>query len=750
MSNRWLQMSLARRNSFTALAAGLLSALLTVLGMHLWRFDLNVPAVYKGDALYVNVLAKALIEGTWNYHIPRLGAPFGLDAVDFPYGCTLDLAAIKILTGITRNPFLSTNLYWLLTIPLAGAFAALFLKSLHVGPIASASFGALFAITPNVFFRNVSHLHSVQFIVPAAAYLGVELARGRVFGITETKPPLEKRSIARRIVLLRLSICAAVGLTFTYWAFFACIVIAVGALIGLCRSGDRNILLTALLYVTIIGTVSVAEKTESLLYWHRHGFNSALWYKIPAEADTYALKIRQMLTPIPDHPLPLMRGIRDKIKAAHFLNDANESAFAALGTIGAVGFLILICVGVGRPRGRLLSDARLGILSGFVIAVVLVAGVGGFGSLFNVFVIHEFRAYDRISPFVALFCLAAVAITLDAFLLAKKRYWQLLACGSLLILGAFDQISLTAFGNREHEKQRFYEDQFFIKQLESRLPAGTMVFQLPYEDFVYGFHRERMLPGDQMRPYLHSKTLRWSWGAMSRRNDNWTKVTSELPLNQFVERITFAGFGGILIDRYGYKNSELEQSVLSFLGPTNKVDFGKRWVFFDLRTFRKKLTASISGEERARREKFAKLPLQQQLEADFNASGETIAEAVSSGDLAECRALQQCELKLSDNGLTIITSGNDAAILLPKFGLGKPFLLQVTIDSSTETGMQLFYKLRGDKKYDESHSAMFPLKKGKNIIYFKIDQDVVDPLRLDPSYTPGEYTIKSIVARAIP
>ena len=56
---------------------------------------------------------------------------------------------------------------------------------------------------------------------------------------------------------------------------------------------------------------------------------------------------------------------------------------------------------------------------------------------------------------------------------------------------------------------------------------------------------------------------------------------------------------------------------------------------------------------------------------------------------------------------------------------------------------------RGDKTYDEGHSAMCPLKKGKNVIHFKVDQDVIDPLRLDPSYTLGEYTIESIIARTI-
>ena len=151
-NNRWLQMTLVRSNSLTALAAGLLSLLLTFLGMRLWQLDLAVPVVYWGDALYDSVLVKALTEGTWNYHIARLGAPFGLDAVDFPFGCTLDFAVIKILTAIVHNPFLSINLYWLLTIAMAGAFAALFFRSLQISHLASASFATLFAITPICFF----------------------------------------------------------------------------------------------------------------------------------------------------------------------------------------------------------------------------------------------------------------------------------------------------------------------------------------------------------------------------------------------------------------------------------------------------------------------------------------------------------------------------------------------------------------------------------------------------------------------
>jgi uncharacterized membrane protein len=606
-NNRWLRTNLIRSNPLTALAAGLLSLLLTFLGMRLWQRDLAVPVLYWGDALYHCALVKALAEGTWHYHIARLGAPFGLDAVDYPVGCTLDFAVIKILTAIVHNPFLLINLYWLLSITMAGAFAALFFRSLRISHLASTSFGALFAVTPFAFYRNIGHLHSVQFIVPAAAYLSTDLARGGVFGITENNRPSEKRTNPRRLLLVRLAICIAIGLASTYWAFFACIVIAIACLIGLFRFGNKKIALVALLYVTVIGAASVANESGSLLYWYRNGHNKALWYKSPAEADIYGLRIRHMLTPIAGHPLPLMRSARAKIAAARFPNDVNESRFAALGTIGAIGFVILCCVAVGRPRGRILGDARLRLLSGFVIALVLIAEVGGFGSLFNVFVVHQFRCYNRISPFIALFSLAAVAITIDALLAGRKRYLHWLLGGCLLIFGAFDQIPVFELSHQPNGKRLFYEDQFFIGQLESRLPAGTMVFQLPHSDLLSATGRERMLREDQFRAYLHSKTLRWSYGAMGDRNHKWAQITAELPLHEFIERIIFAGFGGLLIDRYGYKDSEFEQSVLGYLGPASKFDLGGRWVFFDLRAFREKLEGSLSSEERSRREEIAKL-----------------------------------------------------------------------------------------------------------------------------------------------
>lgn len=142
---------------------------------------------------------------------------------------------------------------------------------------------------------------------------------------------------------------------------------------------------------------------------------------------------------------------------------------------------------------------------------------------------------------------------------------------------------------------------------------------------------------------------------------------------------------------------------------------------------------------------------QAELAAAFDASTENLFEGKTSADLAKCRPLQYCELVSVADGLKVIAQGDDSAILLPPFAEGKRFIVQVVIDSPVDSAIQLFHMLRGQKDYGEAKAAMCPLQKGKNTIYFKVeDGNVVDPLRLDPSFKPGEYTIHSILARAIP
>jgi hypothetical protein len=140
---------------------------------------------------------------------------------------------------------------------------------------------------------------------------------------------------------------------------------------------------------------------------------------------------------------------------------------------------------------------------------------------------------------------------------------------------------------------------------------------------------------------------------------------------------------------------------------------------------------------------------QPELALAFAASTETIFEATTGEELAKMSVQQQAALSVVPAGLKITATGIDPSLLLPPFITGKRAILRVVIVSPVSTPIQLFYPLREQPAHNEEHSQMLMLKPGANVVYFDLDQpNLIDPLRLDPAAAPGDYVIKSIVARA--
>ena len=102
--------------------------------------------------------------------------------------------------------------------------------------------------------------------------------------------------------------------------------------------------------------------------------------------------------------------------------------------------------------------------------------------------------------------------------------------------------------------QEYKEDDEYIRQFEASVPAGTMVFQLPYQRFL----EHTPLPGmscyDLVHPYLHSHQLRWSYGAFDGRPTHaWQLAVSRRQTPLLVQEVRTAGFGAIYIDRQGLR-----------------------------------------------------------------------------------------------------------------------------------------------------------------------------------------------------
>jgi phosphoglycerol transferase len=228
--------------------------------------------------------------------------------------------------------------------------------------------------------------------------------------------------------------------------------------------------------------------------------------------------------------------------------------------IGGVGFMVMLSwtlfVRAGN-RHRTLIDA----LATMNLAVVLLATTGGFGMIFNLLVHPQIRAYNRASVFIAFFALTTVAMGLDWLdrrcATARSRTVFGVSMILLLVAGILDQSSFEMLPVPSWEgpyRKQFHADAEFVACIEAALPAGAAVYQLPYTTYPdEASYVHLMGPYEHHRPYLHSRSLRFSHGAMrGREADRWHQAIQGLPLDAFLDAITKAGFQAIYIDRRGY------------------------------------------------------------------------------------------------------------------------------------------------------------------------------------------------------
>jgi phosphoglycerol transferase len=125
------------------------------------------------------------------------------------------------------------------------------------------------------------------------------------------------------------------------------------------------------------------------------------------------------------------------------------------------------------------------------------------------------------------------------------------------VMGIFDQTGTGAVPRYQSISSEFTSDRRFIEEIEKMMPAKAMIFQLPYVEYLGSMP----LPGtissyEHFKSYLHSKRLRWSFGAVvGRDTDKWQKQVSALPAAALVREITRKGFSGLSINRKGYADN---------------------------------------------------------------------------------------------------------------------------------------------------------------------------------------------------
>lgn len=582
------------------------SLLCAAWALALWRADLTLPLRYTAtdDAKFYLMLVKGIVTHGSYLSNSSLGVPFGQHLYDLPQGADdLNLLMLRGLALFSSNPVVIVNAFFLLTFALTSLVCHLVLRNLGLSAPAAGVSAVLFSLLTYHFFRGESHLFlSAYYAVPLAGYLFLDLLAG--------DPLFTRRPLAT------IGLCVVIGSDNLYYAAFALVLLVAATTIAAVRR-DRAGMGAGLAIMAVITITLAVNLAPSIVYRIDHGANVAVERSAAADAnnhEAFALSPANLVVPAPGNriaPLRQLAASYDSAVAPRYC----ESCFGSLGTVGTIGFGWLAVCAVAAMLGaggvatrRLLTHASLGV------AIALAVGaVGGLGSLVEVFLTPDIRAWNRISVLIAFFSLLAAGLLLDLLLGAvrRRRGGTALAASilaAMLAFGVYDQTTPAFVPPYAAIERQWHSDATFVAELEARLPRAAKVFQLPYVPFPEGYPLTR--PADQvatyatkyepLRGYLHSSRLGWSYGAMKGRAGDWSVQLAGQPLAMVIASVAAAGFDGVWVDPAGFepgKATRVRAALRSLLGVTPLISPDHDLWFYDLRPYVASLQAAHSATE---------------------------------------------------------------------------------------------------------------------------------------------------------
>lgn len=555
--------------------ASFLLMILIILGMMYHLMDLgdmklNIPMQYLGgDDMGVIVNAKMMAEQGWNMTSDRLGAPYSVQYYDFTSSMmhNAGLVIMKIFALITRDAAATMNLSYLSIFFIAGIISYFVMRNLKVNCWVNALASSVFALSPYMLYRNIGHIVLTEcYFVPLSILLCLW-----IYERDDVLVP-DKNFFKRKInyvALLFTFLIANNGIA--YYPFFTCFIFMVTAVSKLVKTGKIKEGLRGVIATVMVCFFVVLSILPGKIYTMTHGTNAAAIDRAGFEqAELYGMKISQLFMPVNGH------GIYDKYIDIYNENAflVNENSTAYLGIIGMIGFIILmICLFTKKDSAL---NKRLGYLSELNITMVLMGTIGGIGAMFSFFISPMLRGYNRISIFIEYACILAVALLADKLVNVlkarinnkkeKKVKYNILLYGMTVVFGCICVFSIwegcpalvtPAYDTIEAE---YTSDKEFVEAIEDELAPGSMIYQLPYHKYPEDGPVNDMADYHLYIGYLHSNTLKWSYGSIKgREEDEWNESVSEMKYEDMVSYLKEQGFAGIYVERRAYTEEELTE-----------------------------------------------------------------------------------------------------------------------------------------------------------------------------------------------
>ena len=583
---------MGRRDLGTGALTAVLSLLLAAAVLGLWDADLAVPFQYSYDGNLNQMLVKSVLENGWYQQNPDLAAPYGMELYDFPVvaGDNLSILIVKFLGLFSSDSATVMNLFYLVTFPLIALSAYLAMRLLGLQRRTSVVCAVLYSLLPYRFERGEVHLW-------LAAYYAVPLGAFMALALLMDVPLFTRRERGRGVLrwasprsLLVLAACAVVASAQVYFAVFTVVLVACAALLAVLTRRDMTPAVGAAVVIAAIGAVTLIHHLPTVLYRAEHGNNPVI-ERIAEDTERFGLKVARLVVPVRGHRVgPLADLSRRYSEVDHI--QLSEGPSQALGLAGTIGFVWLIwlalsaTLGAGRAPPGPLPRA----LATMTLVAVLVGTIGGVSSLIGHLVTAEIRSWARIVVFVAFFSLVGLGLLLERFPRVRTGSIGLAVLAGVLVLGVLDQTNKRYIPDYQDVAAHYSNEDAFVNEIESRLPSGAALFQLPYIPFPEPQPTGPVTslgPYDMARGYLHSSRLKWSYGTIKGRQRDWQGRLVALPLSLVLPALVAVGFQGVYVDRAGYEDygDRVVGDLRQALGIDPLSSPRERFEFFDLRPY---------------------------------------------------------------------------------------------------------------------------------------------------------------------
>lgn len=544
----------------------------------------NLPTTYL-DPVYSDFVGtcgylKAVASGHfmpfgWKLS-PDLGAPQGANWTTGPTPDELLLGFFGLLAKIF-GLFPGFNIGVLLG-HLATATAFFFVARADGCSNPWAGVGALaFGLAPYLFAESPHHVNClyawhVPLFIPVWKWMA-------------TEPVV---AFGSRRFWLAIGVGFLTGMQNPYYTNVFCQLTLLGAAFVAWRKRSASALLPAL---AVVGAAAIAFTISNLDTFTYRLFRDVADVPFIAQReyrwmDIYGFKLVDLFIPYIRHHSELLAKFGLAHRQASVLND--EEGCAYLGMVGIASLLWLVAVSMRSMAER--RESAVPLAAWQVLWIVIMFNTGGLNSIIAAFTgFTLFRTACRYSIVVLAIVLLWAARRLttlhqDAENRVPSDTLQIgtiTGAVGLCLLVLWDQVPRSPSPEQSAMIARqVAADREFVSAMESALPASAMVFQLPVMD---GSPLPGVPSSDHYRPYLYSRGLRFTMGALKgSESEAWQQAvqkqllagavlnqqSKEIQFNQdsvgkAIDEMRSRGFAAIYVNRNGFpdRGKGLEKSL---------------------------------------------------------------------------------------------------------------------------------------------------------------------------------------------